>query len=142
MKIVVNRCFGGFNLSHKAVLAYCELKNIEVWPEKDDFFWNYWIVPAENRVVQKSNDEFYAMPRAERAAYNKAYNKAYSNQTFHYRDIARTDLALVQVVETLGKLASGYCSNLQIVEIPDDVSWHITDYDGMEGVAENHRVWP
>lgn len=137
MKIVVNRCFGGYNLSHEAVLAYCKLKNIQVWPEKDDFFWNYWTVPAENRVAEKSHDEFYAMPHAERVAHNEAYVE----QTFNYRDIARNDTTLVQVVEALGEAAAGDYSNLQVVEIPDDVLWHIEEYDGMEQVAENHRVW-
>jgi len=32
-------------------------------------------------------------------------------------------------------------SKLKIVEIPDDVKWHIGEYDGIEWVAENHRTW-
>jgi len=27
------------------------------------------------------------------------------------------------------------------VEIPDDVKWHIHEYDGLEHVAEDHRTW-
>jgi hypothetical protein len=30
---------------------------------------------------------------------------------------------------------------LRIVEIPDGVEWHISEYDGIEHIAENHRTW-
>lgn len=137
MKIVINRCFGGYQLSHEAVLAYCKLKNIQVWPERESSYWNYWTVPAENRVAVKSHDEFYTLPLEQRVAYNEAY----ATETFCERDIARNDPALVQVVEALGEAACDDYSNLKVVEIPDDVLWHIDEYDGMECVAENHRVW-
>lgn len=137
MKIVINTCYGGYNLSHEAIMLYCKLKNIQVWPEKDDFFWDYWTVPRETRVAQKSHEEFYAMPLAAR----KAYNEAYVAQTFNYCDIDRDDPVLVQVVEALGEAAAGNYSNLQVVDIPSGVTWHIDEYNGKEHVAENHRVW-
>jgi hypothetical protein len=56
-------------------------------------------------------------------------------------DIARDDPILVEVVETLGKEASGSYADLHIVEIPDDVNWVIKEYDGFEHVAEVHRTW-
>ena len=60
---------------------------------------------------------------------------------FYDRDIPRDDVALVQVVEEMGKLADGQCARLKIVEIPDDVEWQIEDYDGLEWAAECHRTW-
>ena len=56
-------------------------------------------------------------------------------------DIKRNDPALVEVVEELGEKANGKYSDLKIVEIPDNVEWHIAEYDGREHVAENHRTW-
>ena len=54
----------------------------------------------------------------------------------------RTDPDLVDCVEHLGsERASGSFAKLKVVEIPDDVKWEITDYDGMEQVEEVHRVW-
>jgi len=47
----------------------------------------------------------------------------------------------VEVVEELGIKANGFCSELKIVEIPDDVEWIIEEYDGKEWVAEDHRRW-
>ena len=137
MKIVINTCFGGYSLSHRAMLTYCFLKGIEIWPEKDDFYWDYWTVPPETRVPHKPPEEFYAMPLAAR----KAYNDAYTAQIICGSDIDRDDPILVQVVELLGEAAWGDYANLKVVDIPRGVTWHIADYDGKEHVVENHRVW-
>lgn len=48
---------------------------------------------------------------------------------------------LVQVVEELGKAASGSYANLVVVDIPDDVQWCMRDYDGWETIEEVHRSW-
>jgi hypothetical protein len=137
MKIVINTCFGGYNISHEAMLAYCDLKGIQVWPEQDDFYWNYWTVPLGMRVPHKPHEEFYAMPLAAR----KAYNDVYTAQIICRSDIERNDPVLVQVVEQLGKAAWGDYSELKVVEVPDGVDWYIDEYDGKERVAETHRVW-
>lgn len=54
---------------------------------------------------------------------------------------SRSDPALIDAVETLGEKANGGYAELKIVEVPDDVKWHIAEYDGSEWVAENHRTW-
>ncbi len=53
----------------------------------------------------------------------------------------RSDPKLVDCVEKLGESANGRFANLLVVEIPDDVEWHIEEYDGIESIHENHRVW-
>ncbi len=58
-----------------------------------------------------------------------------------HADIARDNPDLVEVVEELGQQSWGMCAELQVVEIPDDVKWHIHEYDGSEYVAEDHRTW-
>ena len=69
------------------------------------------------------------------------------NQTWGYyedfndRDIPRNDEDLVEIVESLGKLANGSCASLTVVEIPNDVEWQIEEYDGSEWIAEKHRTW-
>jgi hypothetical protein len=57
-------------------------------------------------------------------------------------DIKRNDPRLVRCVETLGEKAASEYSKLKVVQIPDDVNWHIEEYDGLEHVAEDHRTWP
>ena len=140
MKVVINRCYGGFGLSHEAVMRYFEIKGITVYPEQDKDhweFWTYWIVKPEDRVESKEGEAFYSMSMEDRAAYNKKR----SEQSVYERDIARHDPALVQVVEEMGDKANGTYAKLEVVEIPDDVQWDIEEYDGMERVAEQHRTW-
>ena len=124
MKIVINKCYGGFGLSHEAMMLYFEIKGIpvypDVYPEDGDDASNqivtYWPVKEEDRVVGE------VFP-------------------FSVYDIERTDPALVKVVEQLGDRANGYYSELSVVEIPDDVKWMIQEYDGIEWIAEEHRTW-
>ena len=90
MKIVINKCYGGFGLSKEAEELYVQKKNISG--------------PLRG-------------------------------------DILRNDSVLVEVVETLGDKASGKYSELNVVEIPDDVTdWRIEEYDGSEHIAEG-RTW-
>lgn len=124
MKIVINKCYGGFGLSHEAMMLYFEIKGIpvypDVYPEDGDDASNqivtYWPVKEEDRVV----GEVFPL---------SVY------------DIERTDPALVKVVEQLGDRASDHYSQLAVVEIPDDVKWMIQEYDGNEWIAEEHRTW-
>jgi len=124
MKIVINKCYGGFGLSHEAMMMYFEIKGIpvypDVYPEDGDDASNqivaYWPVKEEDRVV----GEVFPL---------SVY------------DIERTDPVLVKVVEQLGDRANGYYSELSVVEIPDDVKWMIQEYDGIEWIAEEHRTW-
>ncbi len=89
--IVINTCWGGFNLSEQAIALYASFTN------------------------QKPDDVIVW-------------------------DIKRDDPALVDVVDQLGgDMGSG--TKLKVVEIPNDVQWEISEYDGWEHVAEKHRRW-
>jgi hypothetical protein len=111
MKIVINGCPGGFSLSEKAILRYAEIKSINL-VSKDEYGLKHYYVDFID------NDNY-----------------------FSDSDIPRSDPALVQVVEELGHDADGQFANLKIIEVPDSVKWHISEYDGSEHVAENHRTW-
>ena len=140
MKVVINRCFGGYNLSHEGMLRYCEIKGIEVYPVQSDDawgFWTYWTVPVEDRMVLLSGKDFYAMSTNDRIAHNKLL----SEQTVDHYDIKRNDPALVQTVQELGEKANGDYAKLVIVEIPDGTEWTVEEYDGMEHISEVHRTW-
>jgi hypothetical protein len=142
MKVVINRCYGGFGLSHEAVMRYFEIKGITVYPEQDSSigswkFWTYWLVKPEDRIESKEGEAFYAMSMEDR----RAYNKAHSEQTVYPREIERHDPVLVQVVEEMGDKANGAHAELKVVQIPDDVNYIIEEYDGLEHIAEEHRTW-
>ena len=137
MKIVINRCHGGFGLSVEAEERYLELKGIKVWPEHDNRFGyvTYWTVPPEDQIGHSV--DFHKLSMEDRVAHNEKYRE----QTFDIRSIERNDSVLVQVVEELGKKASGEYADLKIVEIPEDVNWEIEEYDGLETIREVSRYW-
>lgn len=64
------------------------------------------------------------------------------DETFWCDSDQRTNPKLVELMETKGsKWCSGTYARLKVVEIPDDVDWEISDYDGVETVEEVHRSW-
>ena len=113
MKIVINRCYGGFGLSEKAIDKIYERKRISFEKKDDQGFVHYF----------------------------KAGHLGDFDHYLSENDIARDDPDLVAVVEELGNLANSRFSELKVVEIPDNVKWEIDEYDGMERIAEVHRIW-
>lgn len=135
MKVVINKCFGGFSLSEQAIFRYAEIKGLTLYPEKGEFsFTTYYLAPKDARTPEI---DWNSATLEER----RAYNKASENETLYDRDIDRTDPALAQVVEELGTAANGMCAELAVVEIPDGVEYEISEYDGREHIAETHRTW-
>lgn len=113
MKVVINTCFGGFGLSHQAVLAYAKTKDIKlVWEEK--FGLKHYCTDLE-----KMNQTYFSV--------------------YH---ILRNDPDLIAIVEKLGNKSFGKAAQLMVIEIPDGISWSIEEYDGVESIHENHRSWP
>ena len=115
MKVVINKCYGGFGLSHEAVVKYAHLSGLTLISEQREssvIQYNYYIASENGK-----------------------------NEFFHDSLIARNDPNLIKVIEQLGPLASGRFSKLNIVEIPDDIEWSVEEYDGNEWVAEKHRIW-
>jgi hypothetical protein len=154
MKIVLNKCFGGFGLSPKALQRLAELKGVACYFFKLDhkhdtyapltmeeatksMFWVAFTVPNPNDILA-SQKEWSTMTMEERQAQNKKYGTI---ELSSHRLDDRTDPILIQVVEELGTVADGSCAQLRIVEIPDGVEWELDVYDGIESVHEVHRSW-
>ena len=54
-KVVINNCFGGFDLSKEACELYWNIKGQLVWIEEDIKFksmglFTVWLVPPEERI--------------------------------------------------------------------------------------------
>lgn len=138
MKIVINVCHGGFGLSDKAMRRYAELKNIKLYPEKDEWGdYIYYTIPKHQRSPKYDCDVWQNMGLEERQQTNERWRQ----ERIHDSEMSRDDAILVQVVEELGKAANGTFASLKVVNIPDDVKWEIGEYDGYEHVAEVHRTW-
>jgi len=115
MKVVINRCYGGFGISHEAIMRYAELKGMTLIVEEKDSAFNKY----DYYLGEKSDDNYW----------------------WDHMIEDRSDPALIQVVEELGEKANGWAAELVIVDVPDGVKWHISEYDGIEHVAEDHRTW-
>jgi len=141
-KIVINTCFGGFDLSRDAVMHIAALKGITLYPEEDEEYKalgiiTYWTVPLDMRPEEASPENWASMTYDERMAHNKTWQDA----TFDVHDIARDDPELVATVKALGAKANGQYALLKVVEIPDGVQWTVEEYDGREYIAEVHSTW-
>lgn len=137
MKVVINSCYGGFSLSHEAIMRYFEIKNIPVYPLQECKwgFTTYSKVPPESR---SQFEGFNTLSLEER----KEYNRKYDEQTFYvYDGLNRNDPVLIQVVEEMGEAANGRHAQLKIVDIPDGVDFEIEEYDGIETICERRRKW-
>lgn len=164
MKVVVNRCFGGFSISPKAIKRMAELNGKECYffkgysigelepitfeeAQKNNFSISAFTVPDPNQYLLTFTNKS-GLPEFKTIPWEKMTKKQREEQNTRYAEIIienrpenRADPLLVQVVEELGEEADGACASLRIVEIPDDVKWFIDDYDGQETIREEHRSW-
>lgn len=136
MKVVVNRCFGGFGLSAKAIKLYCEKIGKPI----------FRIINKERLDYLSSIYQYLDWDANEIFCYyiTKPLNEDGTMQEDSYFaewEIERSDPILVQVVEELEKESWGVCAELEVVEIPDGIDWYIHEYDGNETIHENHRSW-
>ncbi len=140
-EIVINKCWGGFGLSHKAIMLYAKLSGFKLYPfveirEKRGEKWSPTTGKYKPYINEKSKDNscdlihYFRKPLKNGVYENNAY--------FSDRDIERDDLMLIKVIKTLGSKSSDRLANLKIVKIPADIERKINDYDDMESVEEKH----
>lgn len=137
MKVVINRRFGGFGLSPIATAAYYKKKGITATfyqPDGYDFRKSHRVRPENITGIM-----CYAFSKDLGEILNEWPEE--NGISLSCSDMPRDDADLVTTVEELGKLANTRFSFLEIVEIPDGVSWGISEYDGMETIEEAHRSW-
>lgn len=137
MKIVTNRCYGGFGLSVAGKKLYAHKSGFEL------FFYERDRESNEYHKVENPSDNMGLLFTFKKDQGGTITSKTMNSSSDYWspRDIERDDPILVQVVEELGTSASGPHSNLGITEIPDGTSWEIEEYDGNEHVAETHQTW-
>ena len=138
MKVVINKCFGGFSLSAEGMKRYGELAGFEVFPYVTDYESGDF-----DRVIRwKNGDKDLCIYYLKEDIGDLPTKEKLNNAVwFHERELKRDDKILVQVVKELKKKANGRCADLKIVTVPDGVDYEIGEYDGMEHIAEKHRTW-
>lgn len=121
MKIIVNKCYGGFGISDEA----CEwLISNKKWKVSEYLKDGNTLKDKSAKLTPTDKPEFYGR-----------------YWTIADRDELRIDSDVIECVETLGKKSSGNHANLEVIEIPDDVEWEVDEYDGIESIHEVHRSW-
>lgn len=131
MKIILNKCYGGFDVSDEAYELYAEKKGISLY--------RYWD-NCKKRKMQKGSGlltHYFTKDFGDSVERDKIDWKTNLYLDSGYRD----DPILIEVVEELGGKASGNYGNLVVVEIPDGMDYVIDDYDGFETLHENVKVW-
>ena len=136
MKVVINKSTGGFGLSFQAIEEYCRKK------EKNLYYYVEEIGPP---------NEYFKTEFPEKYFLNHVHfsTKDYGDWTFriekkhriNIKKIDRTDPDLINIIEKMGETANSKYSKLKIVEIPDNVNWRISEYDGQEKIREVARIW-
>lgn len=159
MKVVINKCFGGFGLSEKAILWLANRNSSVI---EYSTFEEYYGADEDGFVkkVDFVSDELITsmVPVADYHA-DRMNGRGHKPVEFNGKIVGLKDLELgiddfeeskavirrhpdlVEVVEVLGSEANGTFADLVVVEIPDGVEYVIEEYDGSEHIAEKHRTW-
>ena len=133
-KVVINSCYGGFGLSHEATMEYGKRLGFTLHPFVSTFQTGKGLDDMRPVTEEEAKNAFLVF------YYKDAERKEYFDDSY---SIQRNDPILIQLIEEWGsKAVSSNHANLEIVDVPDDAQWEIAEYDGMEHVAEKHRVWP
>jgi hypothetical protein len=113
MKIIINKCYGGFGLSEDAVSMYLKRKGLQVYIKRHAKFNVYYTHPDMRH-----------------------------EDCFSEYGVRRDDPILISLIEEFGSASiGGRHTALEIVEIPDDVvHWSVHEAEGVEWIVEG-RMW-
>lgn len=131
MKIILNKCYGGFDVSEKAYELYAEKKGVSLY--------RYWGDYKNEKMRKGSGLVTYHFTKdfGDNVENDKIDWETYLCLDYGHRD----DPILIEVVEELGNQASGRYGKLVVVEIPDGMDYVIDEYDGIETLHENVKAW-
>ena len=139
MKIVVNKCYGGFGLSNLASIEYAKRKGLIINAYKQT---KYSFKGGVNEYTKiEPTEDYHGMVHFAELVDDVVNDDDLNKNYFSYRNIKRTDSTLIELVEELGDSVNNDYSKLSIVVIPDGIDYEIDDYDGFESIHERHRSW-
>jgi len=126
MKIAINKLSVYFELSPRAWKRYVELSGKDLHFLDDETY----------QEIDIKSDNDYRDILLDARHYNE------NGESIRFEP-ERNDPALIQTLEELGALANTDWSEFKIIEIPDDVNWHVVkDYDNdYEYIEEIHKIW-
>lgn len=133
MKIVVNRCYGGFSLSPEGVESYYALKGRKAYHFTGSGHDKYEPLDGQSGITLFFTS--FDVPNPNDVGNDIGEAELWDKHFLDSRPKDRSDRDLVAVVEALGEKSWGACAKLEVVEVPDGVDWEIEEYDGHEWVS-------
>jgi hypothetical protein len=140
MKIVLNNCYGGFNLSYEAMALYLYAKGETAYFYKDvSSYKDYTKIDKYERIslAQIQNQQSHNILNFVYCTTKDQgeYLDHFPENVIYFPDIDRADPILVHIVETIGsEAASGRFAQLEVYEITDNTLYKIDTYDGLETI--------
>jgi hypothetical protein len=132
MKILLNKCFGGFGLSTEAYKLYGLKKGIDIFEYTCETIGGY----PNTRFIYKYNndkDSLFTQYFTKDFGNNvKISNEDYEKYSISLRNEERLNPTLIEVVEELKEKASSRLGQIEVIEIPDNSYYVIDEYDGIE----------
>ena len=126
MKIIVNKCYGGYGINNLCLLN---------------------LIMAKAKCVKSNSAKGWGNTKFPVDLGNGYYGcdmwAGICKDDVVYtlnKEKSRIDPVLIDMIES-GMNCNGSCAHLQITEIPDGISWEIDEYDGIESIHEKHRSW-
>lgn len=140
MKVILNKCFGGFGISLEGYKLYCQKKNLPC------IFYRFDSVKDKNNIFKKVSTPNYmsycfTYDFGETFESTVGVDDSQFEKMLYLDSSYREDATLIEVVEELGEKANGRFANLVVVDIPDGLNYVIDDYDGVETLHERVKEW-
>lgn len=137
-KVILNKCFGGFDVSDEAYVLYAKKKGLELYKYESEYRSNGNFT---YKKVKSTNSLFKHYFTKDMGDYVEISNEDYKKYSLYLDEEHREDTILIEVVEELGEKASGRFGKLKVVEIPEDLDYVIDEYDGIETLHEKVQEW-
>jgi hypothetical protein len=141
MKIVLNKKAGYYDLSPKAIKLLIQIDSpcVEKMHKSKWYDEEYTSEQISENIKEDFKvdlgDGYLAKIDINTVLYNDCIYMA--KHQIEYR--SHPDL--IKVIELLKDEAFGPQADLQIVDIPDDITWDLQEDYGIETIHETHRIW-
>ena len=137
MKVILNKCYGGFGISKAGYELYAKKKGIEIFA--------YKLECVNDKPIYRKTDIgssiFTITFTKDFGDYIELSDDNSEKYFLELRSNHREDPVLIEVVEELGERANGPFSKLVVVDIPDGMEYEIDDYDGVETLHQKVKKW-
>ena len=137
-KVILNKSYGGFDVSDEGYRLYAKKKGLELFAYESDYSKR----PITYTKVDSPTRKIFVFYSTKDLGDVSTGDDLFENR-LDLNEKLREDKTLLEVVEELGEKASGAFGKLTIVEIPDDVAedYVIDDYDGIETLHKRVEEW-